>query len=260
MRRRAAGRRRPTRNNFGQNAYQYPRRSERASERAAPLSPCTLLRGKAFLKTRRGTVCGRGLLAGIRGRPTSTTRRTRMATGVGSLQYPYHITRTYCSLARAPHTHPLVFVTAVSHMRAGPVVRATSWSSKLSTQRSHRHRFCIAIVRFSIQAGPPVSATRPSLVLFFSRALCARMCAIAIALACPHPPRTHAPRPHTQTGPPVSATRPSLVLFFSRALCARMCVIAMALARHRPTARSLRAPHLLANLLAHNLPLPRAAH
>ena len=106
-----------------------------------------------------------------------------MATGVGSLQYPYHITRTYCSLARAPHTHPLVFVTAVSHMRAGPVVRATSWSSKLSTQRSHRHRFCIAIVRFSIQAGPPVSATRPSLVLFFSRALCARMCAIAIALA-----------------------------------------------------------------------------
>ena len=28
-----------------------------------------------------------------------------MASGVGSLQYPYHITRTYCSLARAPHTH-----------------------------------------------------------------------------------------------------------------------------------------------------------
>jgi hypothetical protein len=36
-------------------------------------------------------------------------------------------------------------------------------------------------------AKSPVSATRPSLVLF-SRALCARMCAIAIALACPHPP------------------------------------------------------------------------
>ena len=32
------------------------------------------------------------------------------------------------------------------------------------------------------QTGPPVSATRPSLVLF-SRTLCARMCAIAIALA-----------------------------------------------------------------------------
>ena len=74
--------------------------------------------------------------------------------------------------------------------------------------------------------------TRPSLVLF-SRALCARMCAIAIALACPHPPRTHAPRPHTQTGPPVSATRPSLVLF-SRALCARMCAIAIALAQQHP--------------------------
>ena len=44
-------------------------------------------------------------------------------------------------------------------------------------------------------------------------------------LACPHAPRTHAPRPHTQTGPPVSATRPSLVLF-SRALCPRMCAIA----------------------------------
>ena len=37
------------------------------------------------------------------------------------------------------------------------------------------------------QTGPPVSATRPSLVLF-SRALCARMCAIAIALAQQHPP------------------------------------------------------------------------
>ena len=144
----------------------------------------------------RGTVCGRGLLAGIRGRPTATRRRPRMASGVGSLQHPYHITHTYCSLARAPHTHPLVFVTAVSHMRAGPVVRATSWSSKLSTQRSHRHRFCIAIAR-------------------------------------PHPPRTHAPRPHTQTGPPVSATRPSLVLF-SRALCARMCAIAIALAQQHP--------------------------
>ena len=76
-----------------------------------------------------------------------------MATGVGSLQYPYHITRTYCSLARAPHTHPLVFVMAVSHMRAGPVVSATSWSSKLSTPRSHRHRFCIVTARFSIQPG-----------------------------------------------------------------------------------------------------------
>jgi len=48
--------------------------------------------------------------------------------------------------------------------------------------------------------------TTQSSTVFF-RALCARMCAIAIALACPHPPRTHAPRPHSQTGPLVSATR-----------------------------------------------------
>ena len=82
-----------------------------------------------------------------------------MATGVGSLQYPYHITRTYCSLACTPHTHPLVFVTAVSHMRAGPVVRATSWSSKLSTPRSHLHRSCIVTARLSIQAGPWILAT-----------------------------------------------------------------------------------------------------
>ena len=77
-----------------------------------------------------------------------------------------------------------------------------------------------------------VPRSRPSLVLF-SRALCARMCAIALALARPHPPRTHAPRPHTKTGPPVSATRPSLVLF-SRALCVRMCAIAIALAQQHP--------------------------
>jgi len=75
--------------------------------------------------------------------------------------------------------------------------------------------------------------TTPSLILL-SRALCARTCAIAMALVCPHPPCTHAPRPHTQTGPPVSATRPSLVLF-SRVLCARTCVIATALA-HVPFA------------------------
>ena len=63
--------------------------------------------------------------------PCLTLRDVRVAGWVGSLQYPYHITRTSCSLACAPHTHPLVFVTAVSHMRAGPVVSATSWSSKL---------------------------------------------------------------------------------------------------------------------------------
>jgi hypothetical protein len=60
----------------------------------------------------RGTVCGRGLLAWTRGQPP--------ATDVGSHSYPYHITRTYCSLARPPHTHSLVrvLVTAISRMRA----------------------------------------------------------------------------------------------------------------------------------------------
>jgi len=151
-----------------------------------------------------------------------------MATGAGSLQYPYHITRTYCRLACAPHTHPLVLVTAVSHMRAGPVVSATSWSSKLYTPRSHRHQFCIAIARFSIQAGPWIIATQPARNARARRDLCPRLYVAAIAY--PHLPCTHAPRPRTQTGPPVSATRPSLVLF-SRALCARMCAMAMALAQ-----------------------------
>ena len=38
----------------------------------------------------------------------------------------------------------------------------TSWSSKLSTPRSHRHRFYIAIARFSMQADPLIIATQPS--------------------------------------------------------------------------------------------------
>ena len=48
-----------------------------------------------------------------------------MASGVRSLQYPYHITRTYCSPACRPATHLVILVTAVAHMRAGPRVRAT---------------------------------------------------------------------------------------------------------------------------------------
>ena len=42
------------------------------------------------------------------------------------------------------------------------MVSATSWSSKLSTPRSHRHRFYIAIARFSMQADPWIIATQPS--------------------------------------------------------------------------------------------------
>ena len=45
--------------------------------------------------------------------------------GTGPLQYPYHITRTYCSPACRPPTHLVILVTAVAHMRAGPMVRAT---------------------------------------------------------------------------------------------------------------------------------------
>jgi hypothetical protein len=46
---------------------------------------------------------------------------------------PHHITLSYCSLAHPPHTHSLVLVTAISRMRAGPMVKTTFWSSKLST-------------------------------------------------------------------------------------------------------------------------------
>ena len=106
----------------------------------------------------RGTVCGRGLLAWTRGQPT--------ATGVGSLSHSYHITRSYCSLARPIHTHSLVLETAISRMRAGPMVPATCWSSKLSTPRSHRHWFCIVAIFFNLrsrsftQAGPWTIATQ----------------------------------------------------------------------------------------------------
>ena len=60
------------------------------------------------------------------------------------------------------------------------------------------------------------NTTQPSTVL--ARPVCPYV-RDSDSLRVPASPRTHAPRPHTQTGPPVSATRPSLVLF-SRALCA----------------------------------------
>jgi hypothetical protein len=108
----------------------------------------------------RGTVCGRGLLAWTRWRPT--------ATGVGSISYPYHVTRSYCSLAQfahPPNTHSLVPVTAISRMRAGPMVRATFWISKLSTPRSRQHWSCIVAIlcsRSFTQAGPWIIATQPA--------------------------------------------------------------------------------------------------
>ena len=85
------------------------------------------------------------------------------ATGVGSLSHPYHITRSYCSLTRPLHTHPLVLVKAISRMQTGPMVCATCWSSKLSTPRSHQHLFCIVALlgsRSFTQAGPWIIATQ----------------------------------------------------------------------------------------------------
>ena len=75
--------------------------------------------------TWRGTVCGRGLLAGNRKWPTATKRRRPTAMVDGPLQDPYHTTRTYCSTACRPPTHLVILVTAVAYMRAGPMVRAT---------------------------------------------------------------------------------------------------------------------------------------
>ena len=45
------------------------------------------------------------------------------------------------------------------------MVRATFWSSKLSTPRSHRHWFCIVAILLSrsfTQAGPWIIATQPA--------------------------------------------------------------------------------------------------
>ena len=56
--------------------------------------------------------------------------------------------------------------TARSRIRAGPIVRATFWSSKLSTPRSRRHWFCVVAIlcsRSLTQAGPWIIATQPAL-------------------------------------------------------------------------------------------------
>ena len=67
---------------------------------------------------------------------------------IPSVPIPHH---TYMLPARvlAPCSPPRPCDGSFAHKRAGPVVSATSWSSKLSTPRSHRHRLCIAIARFS---------------------------------------------------------------------------------------------------------------
>jgi len=105
----------------------------------------------------RGTVCGRGLLAWTRWRPT--------ATGVRSLSYPYHVTHTLILLTRASaqYSLPRPPVTAISRMRAGPMVCATFWRSKLSTPRSLLHWFCIVAILRShsfTQSGPWIITTQ----------------------------------------------------------------------------------------------------
>ena len=74
---------------------------------------------------------------------------------------PHH---TLIFLARASAPYSLVLVTEISRMRAGPMVRTTFWSSKLSTPRSHLHWFCIVAIlpsRSFTQAGPWIIATQP---------------------------------------------------------------------------------------------------
>ena len=59
-----------------------------------------------------------------------------------------------------PQLHELL-----SRMRAGPMFRATFWSSKLSTPRSRRHWLCIVAIlrsRSFTQAGPRIIATQPA--------------------------------------------------------------------------------------------------
>ena len=86
------------------------------------------------------------------------------ADGVGrripSVPIPHH-THILLARARAPYSPP-----RPSHRNGTFASRSgvqrnllESWSSKLSTPRSHRHRFCLAIARFSIQAGPWIITT-----------------------------------------------------------------------------------------------------
>ena len=102
-------------------------------------------------------------------------------------------------------------------IQAGPWIIATQPARTARARRdlcprlyvaaiAYPHPPCMHAPRFHTQTYPPsVSAPRTSLVLF-SRALCAcRHTAIAIALACPHPPRVALhilldPEAHTQTG------------------------------------------------------------
>ena len=83
---------------------------------------------------------------GLRTRPPGVDPRATDCDGRWIPFTSIHIARSYCSLVRLPNTHSLVLVTAISRMRAGPMVRETFWSSKLSTHRSSWHWFCIVAI------------------------------------------------------------------------------------------------------------------
>ena len=76
---------------------------------------------------------------------------------IPSVPIPHH-THILLARVRAPYSPPRLRNGSFAHAsRSGG--SATSWSSKLSTPRSHRHRFCIVTARFTIQAGPWILAT-----------------------------------------------------------------------------------------------------
>ena len=65
--------------------------------------------------------------------------------------------------ASAQYSLPRPPVTAISRMRAGPMVCATFWRSKLSTPRSLLHWFCIVAILRShsfTQSGPWIITTQ----------------------------------------------------------------------------------------------------
>ena len=103
----------------------------------APRAPLASGRGAAPHKPAPVTV--RASASGVEPTAADNDEEAWTVTGVGSLPYPYHTTRTYCTLAHPPHTHPLFFATAGSRLRAGPMVSASSWSFKPSAPRSHWH-------------------------------------------------------------------------------------------------------------------------
>jgi len=136
------------------------------------------------------------------------------------------------SPARAPCSHP----------QTGPPDSATSPVNTLlffvsaGTNKRHHHHYSRALcARLCVLALPPPPARAPcshsrpgppdsatSLVIVLYLRV---LFACLCVLALPPSP-ARAPCSHPQTGPPDSATSPVIVLY-SRALCARLCVLAL---------------------------------